>query len=99
MWGQWCMDGRGNQDIDEHMDREADTKAVSETMRIELSGGKKEERNQMNHHIKCAHMRFIHLHAYLQLTVGAAPAPYPYLPYALGGGTVYVTPPPTVVTT
>ena len=51
MWGQWCMDGRGNQDIDEHMDREVDTKAVSGTMRIGLSvcvwgggGGEKKKR-------------------------------------------------------
>ena len=59
-------------------------------------GGKKEERIQVNHYIKCAHMRVIHLLVYIQLTVRGALCPYPYL---LGGGTLYVTPPPTVVTT
>ena len=82
------------------MDREADTKAGSGTMGIESSKGRGGGGGgEKKHYIKCAQMNFIHLVVYPQLTAWAAPGPYPYVPYALGGGTLYVTPPPTVVAT
>ena len=44
-------------------------------------------------------MRVTHWCIYPQLTASLAPGPYPYLPYALGRGTLYITPPLVLVLT
>ena len=44
-------------------------------------------------------MRVTHLCIYPQLTASLVPGPYPYLPYALGGGTPYITPSLALVVT